>query len=91
MRDLQDALKRWHLDAHQVRERMYRALTPRERGRWHALWLLARGWSAAEVADALACAPSGAGRRPATAAMPSDQGDLFARHRGHQPPFRAGR
>jgi hypothetical protein len=32
---------------------MYRAPTPRERERWHALWLLARGWTAAEVAVAL--------------------------------------
>jgi len=54
MGDLQDALTRWQLDTGQVRERMYRAPTPRERERWHAVWLLARGWSAAEVADALA-------------------------------------
>ena len=32
---------------------MYRAPTARERERWHALWLLARGWSAAQVAEAL--------------------------------------
>ena len=25
----------------------------RERERWHAVWLLARGWSAAQVAEAL--------------------------------------
>ena len=46
-------LERWMLDARQVRERMYRAPTARERERWHALWLLARGWSAAQVAEAL--------------------------------------
>ena len=32
---------------------------PRERERWRALWLLARGWSAALVAEAL-------GRQPHT-------------------------
>jgi transposase len=32
---------------------VYRAPTPRERERWHALWLLSRGWSAAQVAEAL--------------------------------------
>ncbi len=37
----------------QDRERMYRAPTPRERERWHALWLLAQGWSANKVADLL--------------------------------------
>ena len=46
-------LEHWKLDARQVRERMYRAPTPRERERWHALWLVAKGWSAAQVADAL--------------------------------------
>jgi transposase len=47
------ALERWQLDVNQVREQVYRAPTPRERERWHALWLLARGWSAAQVAEAL--------------------------------------
>ena len=46
-------LERWKLDVREVRERMYRAPTARERERWHALWLLARGWSAAQVAAAL--------------------------------------
>ena len=46
-------LERWALDARQVRERMYRAPPARERERWHARWLLARGWSAAQVAEAL--------------------------------------
>ncbi len=51
--DLLALLQRWQLDIGQVRERVYRAATPRERERWHALWLLARGWSQAQVADAL--------------------------------------
>ena len=46
-------LERWQLDEKAVRERMYRAPTPRERERWHAVWLLARGWSAAQVAEGL--------------------------------------
>ena len=36
-----------------MRERVYRAATPRERERWHALWLLAQGWSANKVAAVL--------------------------------------
>ena len=32
---------------------MYGAPTARERERWHAVWLVARGWSAARVAEAL--------------------------------------
>jgi transposase len=53
MSDTMELLKIWHLSVRQVRERMYRAPTARERERWHALWLLARGWTAAQVADAL--------------------------------------
>lgn len=53
MNDVQALLPRWQLDVRAVREQVYRASTPRERERWHALWLLARGWSQAQVADAL--------------------------------------
>ena len=53
MADIAGVLARWELDARQVRDRMYRAPTPRERERWHALWLLAQGWSANKVADLL--------------------------------------
>jgi transposase len=55
--DLTAAFARWHLDLPAVRTLVYRAPTPRERERWHALWLLARGWPAAEVAAALARDP----------------------------------
>ena len=50
---MNELLERWKLDLREVRERMYRASTPRERERWHALWLVARGWSAAQEAEAL--------------------------------------
>jgi transposase len=53
MDNLLTLLEQWQLDLKAVRERVYRAPTPRERERWHAVWLLARGWSAAQVADAL--------------------------------------
>lgn len=53
MKDVLTMLGEWRLDVGAVRERMYRAPTPRERERWHAMWLLARGWSAAQVAEAL--------------------------------------
>ena len=41
------------MDVKAVRERMYGAATPRERERWHAVRLLARGWSAAQDAEEL--------------------------------------
>jgi transposase len=53
MADVIDLLERWQMDLRAVRERAYRAPTPRERERWHALWLRGRGWSAVPVAEAL--------------------------------------
>ena len=53
MRDVLTLLGQWQMDVGAVRERMYRAPTPRERERWHAMWLLARGWTAVQVAEAL--------------------------------------
>lgn len=50
---LWNAFVQWHLDLAAVRTLVYRAATPRERERWHALWLLARGWTIADVAVAL--------------------------------------
>ena len=46
-------LEQGQLDLTQARQRVYRAPTPRERERWHALWLLAAGGPAAQVAQAL--------------------------------------
>lgn len=51
--ELREALSRWQLDVAAVRTQMYRAPTPRERERWHALWLAVQGWPAARVAEAL--------------------------------------
>ncbi len=53
MNETMALLAHWELDLRQLRERRYRAPTPRERERWHALWLLARGASAAAAAEAL--------------------------------------
>ena len=53
MMEMGSLLERWQMDEGKVRRRMYRAPTPRERERWHALWLLAQGWTAAAVARAL--------------------------------------
>ena len=53
MHDTTELMKRWQISMSQVLHRMYRAPTPRERERWHALWLLAGGWTSAQVAEAL--------------------------------------
>ena len=51
--EVKERLERWHLSLDQVRQRLYRAAGPRERERWHALWLLAQGWTQDRVATAL--------------------------------------
>jgi hypothetical protein len=53
MEELREDLARWELDGRQVRRQMYSAPTPRERERWHALWLLNLGWTNGRVAEAL--------------------------------------
>ena len=53
MTDMVQLMEEWQLDVGNLRESMYRAPTPRERERWHGLWLLAQGWSATQVAEAL--------------------------------------
>ena len=52
MRGIRPDLEGWQLDLASVRSRMYLAPTPRERERWHALWLLCRGLTASGTAQA---------------------------------------
>jgi hypothetical protein len=66
MNDIGTLLTRWEVDERGLRERMYRAPTPRERERWHALWLLSRGMSEARVGQALERDPHTIGQWLAT-------------------------
>jgi len=79
-------LERWKLDVSQVRERMYQAPTPRERERWHALWLLGRGWSAARVAEALERDPHTIGEWVAAFDRSGPAGLAFEQTGGSPPP-----
>ena len=45
MEEMGALLGRWRMDEAEMRRRMYRAPTLRERERWHAVWLLAQGWT----------------------------------------------
>ena len=90
MNDVGDLLKQWQLDVRQVRERMYRAPTPRERERWHALWLLARGWSAAQVADALERDPHTIGDWLESLRQAGPAGLAFEQTGGSPPPSPRG-
>ena len=82
---LLDVLKRWKLDLGAVREQVYRAPTPRERERWHAVWLLAEGWSAVQVAEALERDPHTIGEWLASFRRAGPAGLTFE-HTGGSPP-----
>lgn len=84
--DVEAALGRWQVDAAAVRARMYRAPTPRERERWHALWLAAQGWSAARVAAALGRDPHTVGGWLAAFCRDGPAALAFAQTGGAPPP-----
>ena len=87
MRGIRPDLERWQLDLAGVRSRMYLAPTPRERERWHALWLLCRGMTASATAQALSRDAHTIGRW-ATAFGEAQQADLKAAV--HEPPAESG-
>jgi hypothetical protein len=89
MDEVVDVLQRWKLDSRAVRERMYRAPTPRERERWHALWRLAEGWSAAQVAAALERDPHTLGEWLTTFRAVGPAGLSFEHTGGSPPPSAA--
>jgi transposase len=90
MDDVVDVLKRWQLDIGAVREQVYRAPTPRERERWHAVWLLAGGWTATQVAEALERDPHTIGEWLATLREAGPRGLTFEHTGGSPPPSAAG-
>jgi transposase len=81
----EEALSRWQLDAAAGRERLYRAPPPRERERWHALWLALQGWSTARVATALGRDPHTVGSWLAGFCRDGPAALAFA-HTGGSPP-----
>ena len=91
MDEITALLNRWQLDKHGIRERMYGAPTPRERERWHALWLLARGWTAVQVADTLERDPHTIGEWLTNFRRAGPTGLTFEQTGGPPPPLRPGR
>jgi transposase len=83
--ELGEALSRWQLDAAAGRARLYRAPPPRERERWHALWLALQGWSTARVATALGRDPHTVGSWLAGFCRDGPAALAFA-HTGGSPP-----
>ena len=52
VREMERFLEQWQMDARDLRRRMIRSPTPRERERWYALLLVAQGWTGSAVAEA---------------------------------------
>ncbi len=88
MNDIAAILGHWDVELRQVRDRMYRAPTPRERERWHAIWLLARGWSANQVAEALEREPHTIGNWLAAFDQAGPAALAFEHTGGSPPPSR---
>jgi transposase len=86
MNEITALFQQWELDERGVRDRMYRAPNPRERERWHALWLLARGWSAAQVAEALERDPHTIGQWLTNFRQAGPTGLTFEQTGGSPPP-----
>jgi transposase len=86
MNEIMALFPQWELDERGVRDRMYRAPNPRERERWHALWLLARGWSAAQVAEALERDPHTIGQWLTNFRQAGPTGLTFEQRGGSPPP-----
>ena len=86
MADMAATLQLWDLDPRQVREQLYRAATPRERERWHALWLLTRGWTEGQVAEALERDPHTIGEWLADFRHTGPPGLAFEHSGGSPPP-----
>ncbi len=88
MTDIATTLDRWALERRRVRDRRYRAPPPRERERWHTLWLLAQGWSAHQVAEALARDPHTIGSWLAAFAQDGPTALAFEHTGGSPPPWK---
>lgn len=86
VREIDGFLERWRLNADDVLRRMYLAPTPRERERWHALWLLARGWNSSDTAEALGRDPHTIGRWASAFGEGGPSALVFEQSGGSPPP-----
>ena len=86
MPDWPGELARWGLDLEQVRQRLYDAPHPRERERWHALWLLGQGWTQVQIARALDREPHTIGDWLETFRQQGPAGLAFVASGGPPPP-----
>ena len=86
VREVDRSLEQWEMNAKDVHRRMILAPTPRERERWHAIWLLAQGWTAVAVAEALERDPYTIGRWASAFGEGGPAALIFEQTGGSPPP-----
>ena len=90
VREIERSMERWQLEVNDVLRRMYLAPTPRDRERWHALWFLARGWTAAGTGEALGRHPYTIGRWLPAFGNGGAEALIFEQSGGSPPPSARG-
>ena len=85
VREMERFLEQWQMDARDLRRRMIRSPTPRERERWYAL-LLSPGWTASATAEALERDPPTVGRWAAAFGEGGPRALIFEQTGGSPPP-----
>ena len=90
VREIDRFLEQWEMNAKDLHRRMILAPTPRERERWHAIWMLAQGWTASATAEALDRDPHTIGRW-ASAFGEGGPASLIFEQTGGSPPSSARR
>ena len=99
VRQIDRFLEQWQMDARDLHRRLilapaprdlHRRLilapAPRERERWHAIWLLAQGWTASGAAQALGRDPHTIGRWAAAFGEGGPAALIFEQSGGSPPP-----
>ncbi len=86
VREMVQHLDQWQMGAKDLHRRMILAPTPRERERWHAVWLLAQGWTASSTAEALGRDPHTIGRWAAAFGEGGPEALIFEQTGGSPPP-----
>ena len=88
VREIDRFLEQWQMDARDLHRRIILSPTPRERERWHAIWLLAQGWTASGTAQALGRDPNTIGRWAAASGEGGPAALIFEQSGGSPHPLR---
>ena len=85
VREMERFLEQWQMDARDLRRRMILSPTPREREQWYALLLLAQGWTASAMVEALERDPHTVGRWAAAFGEGGSRALIFEQTGGSPP------